>query len=376
MEKKTLIEILSSIPDIRQEAKVRHNLVDIIFIAIVATLANAEDWALMEIFATENEEWLRKYITLPNGIPSHDTIERAFKWIDPKMFLKSFTEWTEMVSEITKCGVVAIDGKTMRGTHDKINGKKALHIVSAWFSETGLVLGQVKTSEKSNEITAIPELLSIIDVTGCVVTIDAMGTQKDIAAKIIEKKADYVLALKGNQKLLHEDIIEFFKKNDDKNFSAEYNIQKYSEKDQGHGRIESRSYYISSRIDWLESREEWKQLNSIGMVVYTREENGEKKTEKRYYLCSIGDDAKKFAYAVRKHWGIESMHWSLDVSFNEDSKRTRKDNSPENLSLLHKFAYNILKLDKNEKKSLRARRYKAGVSRKYLEKVIALISEK
>ena len=346
-----------------------------VFIAIVATVAGADDWESMQFFAQDNIDWFRKYIPLTNGVPSHDTIERVFKQINPKIFMKCFMEWTQLVANIFKKGIIAIDGKTMCSTYDLATGKKALHIVSAWFSETDMVLGQVKTTEKSNEITAIPELLDILDIAGHIVTIDAMGTQKDIAEKIIKKKGNYVLALKGNHPLLNKEIEEFFKEAEDKKYQKEYGINTYQNYDKGHGRIEHRSYYITSNISWLDARKEWKKLTSIGMVKYHSEQNGKKTCETRYYICSIEADAIKFANAVRKHWGIESMHWSLDVTFNEDSKRVRKDNGPENLSVLHKFAYNILKLEKSKKRSsLKAKRFRASYNLDYLEKVLSCIS--
>lgn len=366
-----LISILNQIPDVRQESKVLHSLVDIIFIAIVASVAGADDWGCIEIFAQDHEEWFNKYIPLANGVPSHDTFERVFKQINPKIFMKCFMEWTQIIAEIVKGGIIAIDGKTMCGSSDPITGKKALHIVSAWFSETGMVLGQVKTTEKSNEITAIPELLDILDITGCIVTIDAMGTQKDIAEKIIKNKGDYILALKGNHPLLHQEVEEFFEQVEDEEYREEYRINLCQKYDKGHGRIERRDYYITSSLGWMDARKEWKKLTSIGMVVYHSERNGHKKCEKRYFLCSIGDDVGKFAHAVRQHWGIESMHWSLDVTFNEDAKKVRKDHGPENLSILHKFAYNILKQEKTQKRSLRAKRFKASGNLEYLDKVLS-----
>lgn len=279
-------------------------------------------------------------------------------------------EWTQLVSDIMEGSIVAIDGKTMCGSHDKAAGKKALHIVSAWFSETGLSLGQAKTSEKSNEITAIPELLAILDITGQIVTIDSMGTQKAIAEKIIEKNGDYVLALKGNHPLLYEEVVQFFEPIQDVKFREEYEIISHVEKDQGHGRIEKIEYYITSKIGWLDARKDWRNLTSIGLVIYNREENGEQKTEKRYYLCSINNKAQQFARAARRHWGIESMHWSLDTTFNEDAKRVRKDNGPENLALLQKFAFNLLKMDTSLKKSLKKKRFMASFNLKYLENVL------
>lgn len=369
-----LIQIFKKIPEQRQEAKVLHSLVDIIFIAIVSTLAGAEDWTDMEDFATKREEWFRKYIPLRNGIPSHDTIQRVFQWIPPKKFLQCFIEWTQMIACIAKGGIVAIDGKTMRRTFDSLTGKKALHIVSAWFSENKIVLGQYATDEKSNEITAIPELLDLLDITGCIVTVDAMGTQKEIAEKIVGKKADYVMALKGNHRLLYEEVKGFFGEIKTPKDLQEYEVEKHEEIEKGHGRIETRQYYLVRQINWLDAREDWKELEAIGMVVYTSEKSGQNVMETRYYLTSI-KDIQKFANAARSHWGVESMHWTLDVTFNEDKKRTRKDNSPENLALLLRWAYNILKLDKSNKKSLRRKRLEAGWDMNYLEKILANLSQ-
>jgi predicted transposase YbfD/YdcC len=369
-ENKSLLAILSKVPDTRQQAKVMHSLVDILFISIVATIAGADDWQCIEDFVEAKADWFRKFIPLANGVPSHDTIERVFKQIDPKIFLQCFMEWTQLIAEIVQKGVIAIDGKTMRGSYDSVNGKKALHMVSAWFSETGITYGQVKTAEKSNEITAIPELIDLLDLTGQIVTTDAMGTQKDIAAKIIGKKGDYVLALKGNHPLLYAEVEQFFAEVEDPEFRKLYSVNTCTKKEKGHGRIEYREYYITSLLKWLDARKEWKNLTSIGMVVYHSEKNGVKTTETRYFLCSIEAGPEKFAYAARQHWGIESMHWSLDVTFNEDSKRVRKENAPENLALLHKFAFNVLKMEKTRKRSLKAKRFKASLSLDYLEKVL------
>ncbi len=363
----SFVDIFEPVPDIRQTGKVKHSLLEIIFMAIVATLGGADDWEEIECFCEHKEQWLRKYLTLENGIPSHDTFERCFSWMDPKIFLQCFMQWTMLVSKIVKGGILAIDGKTMRGTADELNGKKALHIVSAWFSETGMVLGQVKTNEKSNEITAIPELLDILDITGCIVTIDAMGTQKDIVRKIIKKHGDYVLALKTNHPLLSDEVVKYFEDAVKDETLDKAKIMNHRESDHGHGRIEVRDYYLTTDIKWLTARKEWEGLTSIGMVKYTSEKNGHKKTDNRYMLCSIGDDIKKFSKAVRSHWGIESMHWNLDVTFNEDARKSKKDHAPENLALLNRLALNILKLDKSMKRSLKKKRFIAGLNQEFLE---------
>lgn len=368
-----LTNFLAIIPDERQQAKVKHPLVTILFTAIVATIGGSDDWEEIEDFVTEKIDWFKKYVNFPFGIPSHDTYERVFRWVNPKIFMQSFLDWTNMISAVVKGGVVAIDGKTMCGTGDGITGKKALHIVSAWSSETGLVLGQIKTSEKSNEITAIPELIDILDIAGCIVTIDAMGTQTKIAEKIVTAKADYVLALKGNQETLQGEVVNFFESADDEKYQEEHKIKTFKEISKGHGRSEIREAYISSDIGWMvDAKKNWKRLTSIGMVKYQREENGKKTVEKRYFICSIEDNAEKFSHVVRKHWGIESMHWVLDVVFNEDSKRVRKDNGPENLSVLLKFAYNYLKKDTTPRKSLKRKRFKASISTSYLESILNL----
>jgi predicted transposase YbfD/YdcC len=346
-----IIDFIAIIPDERQLAKVKHPLVTVIFTAIVATIAGCDDWEDMELFVTEKLSWFEKYVGFPNGVPSHDTYERVFRWINPKIFIQSFLDWTNMLSAVVKGSVVAIDGKTMCGSRDEDSGKKALHIVSAWCSETGLVLGQVKTSEKSNEITAIPELLDILDVSGCIVTIDAMGTQTKI-----------------------DEVVRFFENAEDEKFQDEHKIKSFKEITKGHGRNEKREAFITSDIKWMvEAKKDWNKLTSIGMVKYQREENGQKTIEKRYFICSIDDNAEKFSHIVRKHWGIESMHWVLDVVFNEDSKRIRKDNGPENLSVLLKFAYNYLRKDATPRISLRRKRFKASISINYLESILNLI---
>ena len=254
------------IRDTRQQAKVRHLLIDILFISVAATIANASDWEEVEIFAKKREEWFGRFLELPNGIPSHDTFERVFRWIDPKQFEKCFVHWVREIAELADRTVVAIDGKTMRGAFDSDDKKSPIHIVSAWASENGLVLGQVKTNVKSNEITAIPELLDLIFVKNCIVTIDAMGTQTKIVEKIIEKEADYVLALKGNQPNLHKDVVDFFEDAEKTKFD-EINVKSCTTTDKGHGRIETRKYYLVNDINWLSMKDQWKGLKSIGMAI-------------------------------------------------------------------------------------------------------------
>lgn len=371
--KGSFFEHFMTIYDPRQERKVRHKLLDVLFIAIAATISNCDEWEDMEEWAIHHEQWLRQYLELPNGIPSFYTIERVLDFIDPKQFEKSFALWMQEITQVYEGSVVAIDGKTMRGTSDKKTGKKAAHIVSAWCSENKLVLGQVKTNDKSNEITAIPELLDMLMIKGSIVTIDAMGCQKDIAKKIVkEKKADYVLALKGNHSLLHSEVEEYFKTVEDEKFRGE-KIQEYRTMEKGHGRIEERIYYYSSDIQWLSVKEHWEKLNGIGMVIRRCEKNGEKTEERSFYLTSV-TTVEELARGIRLHWGIESTHWSLDVTFREDASRTRTGNAPQNLALLKKIALNLLKKDtvKKPKKSLKRKRYSASVDINYLQYILGV----
>jgi predicted transposase YbfD/YdcC len=263
------------IEDKRQETKVMHKLIDILFIAVAGTIANASDWEEIEIFAQKREEWFRKYLELPYGIPTHQTFKRVFQCLDPKQFEKCFIRWVQDIASLSERSIVVIDGKTMRGAYTDEDKKSPIHIVSAWASENGMVLGQVKTNEKSNEITAIPELLDLLTVKDCIITIDAMGTQIKIAEKIIEKKADYVIALKGNQKNLHRDVVDFFDDAEKTEFK-EIEYTSTSTTDNGHGRNEIRKYYMVENIEWLSQKEQWKGIKSIGMAVRQCETKGKK----------------------------------------------------------------------------------------------------
>jgi predicted transposase YbfD/YdcC len=369
MKETDFYSYFSVIKDERQEGKVRHKLIDILFIAVSATISNCDDWIDMQDFAEEREEWLRQYLELPNGIPSHDTIERVFRMIDPKQFEKCFSLWTQEMFSLTKGSVIAIDGKTMRGTGNAKTGKGPIHIVSAWINQNRLVLGQVKTDEKSNEITAIPELLDLLTLTDCIVTIDAMGCQKDIAKKIVDKKGEYVLALKGNHGNLHDEVALYFEDAAKSKFK-EIEVKTFSSIEKDHGRIDKRTYYLVENIEWLSGKGEWKALNSIGMAIRESEINGTKSYEKRYFICSFKGSAEEFGNAVRSHWGIETTHWYLDVVFKEDACRVRKDNSPQNLAVLKRLALNILRMDADSKRSLKKRRFKACLNQGYLDNIL------
>lgn len=365
----SIMKFFEVIEDKRDAWKVKHNLLEVIFIAIVATLCGMDTWQDIADFAEEREEWFRKYLRLDNGIPSHDTLERCFKFIEPKQFQKCFISWTDSIRQVNIGETIAIDGKTMRGTTDKSMKKSAIHMVSAWASENKMVLGQVKTNEKSNEITAIPELLELLVIKGCIITIDAMGTQKDIAAKIVEKKADYVLALKDNQKNFHNDVKDYFETAlKDKTGDFIYEESKKSEL--GHGRIETRTHYFTKDIEWLAMKEEWSGLKSIGMVVRKSIEDEKTTIDTRYFISSLDGNVETFAKAVREHWGVEAMHWNLDVTFSEDKMHSRKDYLPENLGVLKRIALNMLKQETTIKRSMQRKRNKALLNEKYLEKII------
>lgn len=349
----------------------RHKLIDIITIAICGVICNADSFEHIAEFGKAKHEWLNQFLELTHGIPSPDTFERVFARIDPKHFKRCFMDWIQAISDLTKGEVIAVDGKTLRRSHDKSDGKAAIHMVSAWATANGLVLGQIKTADKSNEITAIPELLQVLEIKGCIVTIDAMGCQKAIAEKIVEKKADYVFSLKGNQSLLHDDVKLFFLTQKENNFN-EISYDYYESTDGEHGKIEIRRYWTSSDIDWLQSKENWRKLNTICMVERERQFEHKTESEISYYIGSIGDNAEKFAYAVRNHWAIEnSLHWVLDVSFREDESRIRKGNAPENMAVLRHIALNMIKKETSLKKSIKSKRLRAGWDNDYLLRVLA-----
>ena len=342
---KELLEWMDFIEDFRQASKVRHKLKDILVIVLFATLANADDWIEIWMFAKEKEQYLRKYISLENGIPSHDTIQRVMAMIAPEIIQQLQQKWQELLNgdEGEKLRqVIAIDGKTMRG--NTRNGSKPSHIVSAWCDSMGYCLGQVAVAEKSNEITAIPELLDKINIKGQIVTIDAMGTQTAIAEKIRSKRADYVLALKGNQSTLHNDVREYF---EDSTFlkKIEENGGYKKVREKAHGQIELREYYQTEDVKWLEQRGNWKGLKSIGMERKTiTRKDGTRSIEYRHFISSLKENPELFSMAVRKHWSVEVMHWHLDVTFREDANQTLEKMAAQNLNIIRKFCLSILKM--------------------------------
>lgn len=350
-----------------------HKLIDIITISICAVICGAEGWTEIEMFGNQKYAWLKTFLELPNGIPSHDTFGRVFAMLDPKEFQDSFIEWVKMISEITLGQVVSIDGKQLRGSDDNVLGKRAIYMVSAWAEENRLVLGQRMVDAKSNEITAIPELLKVLALTGCIVTIDAMGTQTKIAKAIIDREADYLLCVKENQGHLYQDILMLFDYDKQLGFkNAPYDHEKTVNK--GHGRIEIRECWCTSDPEYVHSLrdyEKWENLCSIALVVSTRIINGQETKQVRLYISSLKSNAKRILHAARRHWSIENeLHWVLDVALNEDHSRVRKDNAPANLSVLRHIALNLLKQEKSAKGGVHAKQLRAALDQDYMLKVL------
>jgi predicted transposase YbfD/YdcC len=332
----SLLEHFANLKDPRIERSKEHLLKDIIAMAILAIISGADGWVAIEAYGNAKYEWLKSFLELPNGIPSHDTFSRVFARIEPQQFQECFLSWVNAIVGELEINVIAIDGKTMKQSYDRNNQQKALHIVTAWSSSHQLVLGQKKVHKKSNELTAIPELIEMLEIAGSVITIDAMGCQKDITSLIIKKKGDYILALKGNQKLLYQAVKEWFELAQKSDYlGRDYNYHEQVEA--GHHRVEKRQVWTVdvSELPPLHNQALWTGLKTVVMIVSERRLWNKTTTEARFYLSSLSSNAEKIAGAIRSHWGIEnSLHWTLDVTFSEDKSRIRKDHSPENLALL------------------------------------------
>lgn len=365
----SIIEHFSNLTDPRtKEHKKEHKLIDILFITIAAVICGAEDWNDIEFYGQEKEEWLKTILELPCGIPSHDTFNRVFSLIVPAELQNCFISWVQSIANISEGQVISIDGKRMCNSGEK--GKKAIiHMVSAWSNENSMVLGQLKVNDKSNEITAIPALLDLLMVKGCWITIDAMGCQKDIAAKIKSKEADYILAVKDNQAHLHDDIKDAF---------AHGSIEQVDEqRNLGHGRIEKRTCRIITAMEWVYKVQDWQGLQTLIEIKSERtiKATGVKEIQTRHYISSALSTAKRFNEAIREHWGIEnSLHWILDVAFNEDNSMKRAGNAAENFSVITKIALNAVKQSELKKGvtrlSVKSKRKKAGWSNEYLAAIL------
>jgi predicted transposase YbfD/YdcC len=372
--KHSIAEHFNDIEDIRIERGKKHKLIDIITISICAVVCGADGWIDIEMYGIARKKWLNKFLELPNGIPSHDTFARVFSQINPDEFNKSFLNWIKGISKITAGEIIAFDGKQSRNSGDEKNGQGVINTVSAWAASNRLVLGQKKVEGKSNEITALPQLIKILDLAGCIVTIDAMGCQREIVKKIVEKDADYVIAVKKNQLNLYEQIEKLFKQAV-KTEGKDLNMSAFSSKEMNRGREEIRNYLmltdIAERIDPLQK---WEKLTSIGMVESVRVVNGKTSVETRYFISSLWNDAKKLAEAIRSHWSIEnSLHWVLDVAFKEDNSRIRKDNAPANFAVLRHIAINIIGQNKSRKLSVRSKRFLASLDEEYSNELLEAI---
>lgn len=359
--------------DPRLDRKKRHSLIDIIGVTIAAVIAGAETWVDVERFGNAKVEWLRTFLALPNGIPSHDTFGRFFALLDPVQFQRRFIEWVRAVHEQVT-GVVAIDGKTARRSHDRAKGKSAIHVVSAWATESGVALGQTAVDGKSNEITAIPELLKLLHLSGCLVTIDAMGCQRQIAQAIVDAGADYLLAVKGNQETLREDIEQEFQEALADGF-AHMDHQYYETLDKGHGRLERRQYWYTPDIGGLGTLERWPKLGGMVMCRATRTVNGETSVEDRYFITSSARRAvAQIAGAIRGHWHVENgLHWVLDVAFNEDQCRIRSGYAAENFATIRRLVLNALKANKTKKGGIKSKRLQAAWDNDYLREILMAI---
>jgi len=382
--KLSLIEHFKDLADPRIDRTKEHDLIDVLIIAVCCLLCAGESFNDMEDFGKAKEEWFKGFLKLRHGIPSHDTFNRVFQALDPKQFLECFLRWTQSLREAIPQEVVALDGKALRRAMNKSQTPR--YIVSAWAESNGLVLGQLKVDEKSNEITAVPELLRVLELAGCIVTVDAMGCQKKIAKEIIEADADYVLALKGNQEKVHQEVKSFLdasleqqKQQRPKGAlvpkeAAALKSCETVQKD--HGRIETRRYYQSDYLDWFADKDKWEGLRSVGMVESIRQIDGRSTLERRYYLSSLPVEVETFGRAVRGHWGVENkLHWVMDVCFREDQSRARQGYAAENLATLRRLALNLLKREKTKRRGIRGKQLNASWDHPYLLRLLGVPTE-
>lgn len=377
----SLIAHFTPMRDPRINRRKDHDLIDVLVIAVCCLLCGGEGFNDMEDFGKAKYDWFKTFLRLRNGIPSHDTFNRVFAALDPKEFLDCFLRWTQSLRQAVHQEIVALDGKALRRALDQ--GESLKYVVSAWAESNGLVLGQLKVADKSNEITAVPELLRVLELSGCIVTTDAMGCQKKVAKEIIEADADYVLALKGNQETVHEEVKSFLdatlleqqtpRPKGAKLSPAAATLASLETVEKDHGRLEVRRYYQSDRLDWFADRSKWEGLKSFGMIESLREVDGQTTTERRYYLSSLPLDIKTFARAVRSHWGVENkVHWIMDVCFREDQSRARAGYAAENLATLRRLALNLLRQEKTKKRGIKGKQLNAGWDHAYLLRLLGI----
>jgi predicted transposase YbfD/YdcC len=369
----SLIFHFGDLPDPRVRGRTDYPLIEIVFLCISAIISGFDGWEAIEDFGHGKLSWLRKFLPYENGIPRHDTVARVMSCLSSKALQSCFISWVQSIAEITEGEIVAIDGKQARRSYDTKDRKAAIHMVSAWACQNGVVLGQQKTDTKSNEISAIPQLLELLELKGCIVTIDAMGCQREIAAKIRACDADYVLALKGNQNALQEMTSDFFSMAIKKDFSS-VKHSRFEDNDYGHGRIESRVCYAVTLPDYLRDfHKDWKDLKTLACVVSSREINNIKTYETRYYISSLEADAAKISHAIRCHWQVENaLHWVMDVTFKEDESRIRRGVAAENMSVMRHLALNLIKKESDSSFSVPRKRRKAGLYDEYREKVLGI----
>jgi predicted transposase YbfD/YdcC len=374
-ELNNLINAFKDLADPRSERNQDHPLMSILFIAICGAISGADNWVEIEAYGKAKQAWLETFIALPHGIPSHDTFGRVFRFMNPQAFQERFLGWVRQIRSVTMGEVIAIDGKQMRGSKDVPSGRDGLYMVSAWAVEQGIVLGQRKVDEKSNEITAIPELLEVLDLQDCIVTIDAMGCQTDIAEKIVSQQADYMLAVKGNQGTLSEDISDLFAGFEQVQWQAVVHDY-YKTVNKNHARLEIRECWVVSQPDYLSyvrRYPDWKDLHSLVKVVSHRQLNGKITTKTRYFISSLNPTAQQALAVCRDHWQIENdLHWVLDVAFSQDHNRVHKDHAPENLAVLQHIALNLLKQERSTPSSVKTKRLRAGWDDTYLWKILCV----